>query len=291
MQQVSLRALGVLRSSAFRLLPLIALVALPAAAQLTRYPGTLDVPYVPTNYATVEAMLRIAGVGPADFVVDLGSGDGRILITAAKKHGARGFGVDLDPQRVKESIANAKDAGVSDRVQFHQANLFDTKIGEATVLTMYLLPRVNIELRPRLFKELKPGTRVVSHDFDMGDWKPDLRSSVRGPGSEVYFWVIPAQVAGVWKVRAGGARGSQDYELDITQKYQEINVVARRASRQVVVAESRLDGDAIGFVLVDHDDAGARRRFEGKVTGSAMEGTVQGDAGSPRGEYKWKATR
>ena len=268
---------------------LLALVALPAAAQLVRYPGTLDVPYVPTNYATVEAMLRIASVGPNDFVIDLGSGDGRILIMAAKKHGARGFGVDLDPQRVKESITNAQDAGVSDRVQFHQRNLFDTKIGEATVVTMYLLPRVNLELRPRLFAELKPGTRVVSHDFDMGDWKPDLRASVRGPGSEVYYWVIPAQVAGMWKVHAGGARGSQEFELDITQKYQEINVVARRAGRPVVVAESRLDGDAISFVVVDHEDSASRRRFEGRVAGNVMEGAARGDA--PRGEYKWRATK
>ena len=157
---------------------LACLAAAPAtAAEEARYPGNLDVPYVPTHQATVEAMLRLAGVGPGDFVIDLGSGDGRILITAVKKYGARGFGVDLDPQRVKESLANAKGAGVSDRAQFHQRNLFDTKIAEASVVTLYLLPRVNIELRPRLLAELKPGTRVVSHDFDMGDWKPDLRAT------------------------------------------------------------------------------------------------------------------
>ena len=274
-----------------RLFLLAVFFALPAAAQLVRYPGTLDVPYVPTNYATVEAMLRIANVGPNDFVIDLGSGDGRILIMAAKKHGARGFGVDIDPQRVKESIANAQEAGVSDRVQFHQRNLFDTRIGEATVVTMYLLPRVNLELRPRLFAELKPGTRVVSHDFDMGDWKPDLRASVRGAGSEVYYWIMPAQVAGLWTVQAGGGRGPQAYELDITQKYQEINMVARRAGRQLVVAESRLDGDAITFVLVDHDDAATRRRFEGKVSGNSMEGTARNEAGSARGEHKWRASK
>lgn len=157
---------------------------------------SLDVPFVPTNQPTVEAMLRIANVGPNDFVIDLGSGDGRILIAAARLHGARGFGVDLDPQRVKESTENARAAGVADRVQFFQRNLFDTKVSEASVVTMYLLPRVNLELRPRLLAELKPGTRVVSHDFDMGDWQPDLRTSVRGAGSEVYFWIIPAQVAG-----------------------------------------------------------------------------------------------
>jgi hypothetical protein len=264
---------------------------LPAAAQEAKYPGNLDVPFVPTNQPTVEAMLRIASVGPNDFVIDLGSGDGRILITAAKKYGARGFGVDLDPQRVKESIANAKEAGVTDRIQFHQRNLFDTKIGEATVVTMYLLPRVNLELRPRLFTELKPGTRVVSHDFDMGDWKPDLQASLRGAGSQIYFWVIPAQIAGLWKVQVGSLRGNTEYELDIAQKYQEINVVARRAGKQVLVISPRLDGNALGFVLVDHDDPAYRRRFDGKVTGNTIDGTAQGDANALRGEYKWRATR
>jgi hypothetical protein len=267
------------------------LQALPAVAQEARYPGNLDVPYVPTNQATVEAMLRLAGVGTGDFVIDLGSGDGRILITAVRKYGARGFGVDLDPQRVRESLANAKSAGVSDRAQFHQRNLFDTKIAEATVVTLYLLPRVNIELRPRLLAELKPGTRVVSHDFDMGDWKPDLRATVRGASSTVYYWLIPAQTGGVWKLQVGTARGNVEYEFDVQQKYQEINVVAQRGGKQVAVLTPRLDGDAIGFVLVDHDDPSYRRRFEGKVTGRVMEGTARGDANAPGDEFKWRATR
>jgi hypothetical protein len=274
-----------------RLLLLLAIVTLPAVTQQVRSAGNLDVPFVPTNQPTVEAMLHIANVGPNDFVIDLGSGDGRILITAARKHGARGFGVDLDPQRVKESIANAREAGVADRVQFHQRNLFDTKIGEATVLTMYLLPRVNLELRPRLFTELKPGTRVVSHDFDMGDWKPDLRTTVRGASSEIYYWVIPAPVNGLWKVQVSSAQGNQDYELDIMQKYQEINVLAKRAGQQTLVLASRLDGDTIDFILVDQEDSTYRRRFEGRVTGNVMQGTARSDVTAGRGEYKWRATR
>jgi len=270
---------------------LLALAMPAAAAQDARYPGNLDVPYVPTNQAAVEAMLRLAGVGPGDFVIDLGSGDGRILITAVRKYGARGFGVDLDPQRVKESLANARSAGVSERAQFYQRNLFDTKIAEATVVTLYLLPRVNIELRPRLLAELKPGTRVVSHDFDMGDWKADLRASVRGTSSTVYYWLIPVQVSGTWKVQVGTARGNTEYELDVQQKYQEINVVAQRGGKQVAVLNPRLDGDAINFVLVDHDDPIYRRRFEGKVTGRAMEGTARGEANAPSDEFKWRATR
>ena len=270
---------------------LLALAMPAAAAQDARYPGNLDVPYVPTNQAAVEAMLRLAGVGPGDFVIDLGSGDGRILITAVRKYGARGFGVDLDPQRVKESLANARSAGVSERAQFYQRNLFDTKIAEATVVTLYLLPRVNIELRPRLLAELRPGTRVVSHDFDMGDWKADLRTSVRGTSSTVYYWLIPVQIGGTWKVQVGTARGNTEYELDVQQKYQEINVVAQRGGKQVAVLNPRLDGDAIGFVLVDHDDPIFRRRFEGKVTGRAMEGTARAEANAPSDEFKWRATR
>ena len=277
--------------SCAQLFGLLALATFAAAAQPSRPAAALDVPFVPTNQPAVEAMLRIANVGPNDFVIDLGSGDGRILITAARKHGARGFGVDLDPQRVKESIANAKEAGVADRVQFQQRNLFDTRIGEATVLTMYLLPRVNLELRPRLFTELKPGTRVVSHDFDMGDWKPDLRATVRGSGSEIYYWVIPAQVHGLWKVQVGSARGNQDFELDIAQKYQEINVLARRAGQQMLVITPRLEGDIIDFVLVEQQDANQRRRFEGRVTGNAMQGTARADPGPDRGEFKWRATK
>ena len=267
------------------------LQASPAAAADARYPGNLDVPYVPTNQATVEAMLRLAGVGNGDFVVDLGSGDGRILITAVRKYGARGFGVDLDPQRVKESLANAKLAGVSDRAQFYQRNLFDTKIAEATVVTLYLLPRVNIELRPRLLAELRPGTRVVSHDFDMGDWKPDLRATVRGTNSTVYYWLIPVHAGGIWKVQVSMPRGNAEYEFDVQQKYQEISVAAQRGGKQVAVLTPRLDGDAIAFVLVDHDDPIYRRRFEGKVTGRSMEGTARGEANAPGDEFKWRATK
>jgi len=268
----------------------VAFLAPPSAAQQARYPGNLDVPYVPTNRATVDAMLRVAGVGPNDFVIDLGSGDGRILITAVRNFGARGFGVDLDPQRVKESIANAKAAGVSERAQFHQRNLFDTKISEATVVTMYLLPKVNVQLRPRLLAELKPGTRVVSHDFDMGDWRPDLRVSVRG-GGDVLYWVIPAQAGGVWKLQVTGERGGQEYELDVSQKYQELNVVARRAGRQMLVVDPRMDGDAISFILVDNEDPVYRRRFEGRVGAGTMEGTARGDANAPPVEQRWRATK
>lgn len=150
---------------------------------------TPDVVYVPTPPEVVAEMLKVAKVTKDDVVYDLGSGDGRIVIAAAKERGARGVGIDIDPQRIKEAEANAKQAGVSDKVKFLQKDLFETDISEATVVTLYLLPNLNLRLRPKLFKELKPGTRIVSHSFDMGDWKPDQTIDVEG--RSVYFWVIP----------------------------------------------------------------------------------------------------
>jgi SAM-dependent methyltransferase len=149
----------------------------------------LDVPYVPTPTAVVDAMIKVANVGKNDVLYDLGCGDGRIVITAAQKYGIRGVGIDIDPERIKEANENAKKAGVSDRVKFIQGDLFKANFSEATVVTLYLLPRINLKLRPQLFKQLKPGTRVVSHAFDMGDWKPEKTLDV--DGRNVYFWTIP----------------------------------------------------------------------------------------------------
>jgi 2-polyprenyl-3-methyl-5-hydroxy-6-metoxy-1,4-benzoquinol methylase len=149
----------------------------------------LDVPYVPTSTEVVEAMLKVAKVGKNDVLYDLGSGDGRIPITAAKQFGTHGVGIDIDPDRIKEANENAKTAGVTDKVKFLQQDLFKSDFSKATVVTLYLLPEINLRLRPQLFKQLKPGTRVVSHAFDMGDWKPEKTLNVNG--STVYYWVIP----------------------------------------------------------------------------------------------------
>ena len=154
---------------------------------------TPDVPYVPTAQTKVDEMLKLAAVTKEDVVYDLGSGDGRIVITAAKKYGARGVGVDINPERVKEANANALQAGVTDRVKFLEQDLFETDLKEASVVTLYLLPAVNLRLRPKLLGELKPGTRVVSHSFDMGDWKPD--KTVEIEGAKIYYWVIPKKSA------------------------------------------------------------------------------------------------
>ena len=153
-----------------------------------------DVPYVPTPQNVVDEMLTLANVTKDDVVYDLGSGDGRLVITAVKKFGAkRGFGVDIDPERITESNANAKAAGVTDRVTFAIQDLFQTDFKEATVVTLYLLPEVNLRLRPKLMSDLRPGTRVVSHSFDMGDWKPDKTVTVQPGGQKLFLWTIPAK--------------------------------------------------------------------------------------------------
>lgn len=149
----------------------------------------LDVPYVPTDQKTVEEMLKLAGVKPGDVVYDLGCGDGRIVITAAEKFGATGVGVDLNPERIKEANANAATAGVTDKVKFVLGDLFEFDFSKADVVTMYLLPSVNLKLRPKLQKELKPGSRIVSHDFDMGDWEAEKTVRV-GTHDTIYLWTI-----------------------------------------------------------------------------------------------------
>ena len=172
------------------------LVAGPTAAhaQAQKAPRTPDVIYVPTPQEVVEDMLRLVNVKKGDVLYDLGSGDGRIPITAAKLYGIRAVGIDIDPQRIAEAQENAKKAGVTNLVEFRQADLFMSDFREATVVTLYLLPELNVKLRPRLWQELKPGTRIVSHQFDMGDWKADKK--LESSGRVIYFWLIPDQKKG-----------------------------------------------------------------------------------------------
>jgi predicted RNA methylase len=175
-------------------LAMVAISFVPRAAQAqeTASPTrTPDVIFVPTPQEVVDAMLKVAKVTKNDVIYDLGSGDGRIPVTAAKQYGARGIGIDIDPQRIKEANENAKTQGVTDKVKFLNEDLFTTDISEATVVTLYLLPSLNVKLMPKLMKELRPGTRIVSHAFDMGDWKPEQTLNVNG--RTVYYWTIPAR--------------------------------------------------------------------------------------------------
>jgi len=175
------------------------LAALPLGAQWDENGFGGDVPYVPTPQPVVDAMLKVAAVTKGDLLYDLGCGDGRIVVTAAKTYGARGTGFDLNPERIKEANENARQAGVEKLVKFVEKNLFETDVSEASVVTLYLLPDVNLRLRPKLLRELKVGSRIVSHAFDMGDWKPDKKLDVEG--RLIYFWVVTE------KARADYAQG------------------------------------------------------------------------------------
>jgi SAM-dependent methyltransferase len=171
---------------------IVACFAAPIFAQeLSLHEKAPDVPYVPTPPEVVEAMLKVADVSKTDYVIDLGCGDGRIVIAAAQKFGARGLGIDINPERIEEARENARKAGVDNLVEFKKADLFDADISKATVVTLYLLTSVNLKLRPKLLHDLRPGTRVVSHSFEMGEWKPE--KTVEVGYRRVYFWTIPAQ--------------------------------------------------------------------------------------------------
>ena len=278
-----------------------ALLALAAAApplcaqqpSPLQFPGSLDVPYVPTNQPAVDAMLRIANAGPNDILIDLGSGDGRIAITAARTYGARALGVDLDPQRIKEANDNLRGLppGVAERVTFRQQNIFDTPLADATVVTMYLLPRVNLQLRPRLLKELKPGTRVVSHDFHMEEWRADITASVRGSGSTIYYWVIPADVAGQWEFTVADAAGPRRSTAEIKQEFQAVAMTMFDRGRPANTFDSRIDGDRFSFIWIDELDYQKRWRYEGRVAGDVIEGTVRGEGTSPREPLAFRARR
>jgi len=258
-----------------------------------------SVPYVPTPQEVVERMLEMAKVGPQDYLIDLGSGDGRIVVTAAKKRGARGFGVDLNPVRIKESIENAAKAGVSDRVAFHQRDLFETDLSDATVITMYLLPSVNLDLRPKLL-QLKPGTRLVSHDFSMDDWKPDAHVDMdvkekygSAPGtSSIYFWIVPAQVAGAWQWQLTVGGKPQAYALTLDQKFQVISGTVRVGGQSVKLENAKLSGDQISFSF-SAEIGGSRfkHEFSGRVAGSGIGGTVQLAGSRTQGQLEWNATR
>ena len=272
---------------------LISATGLPAAAQQFQFSDEFrykfEVPFVPTPMVTVDEMLRLANVGPQDFVIDLGSGDGRIVITAAKKFGARGFGVDLDGELVAQSEENARLAGVEDRARFFQQDLFKTDLTQATVITMYLLPGVIRRLRPHLL-DLKPGTRLVSHDFDLDDWRPDRKTYIR---KNVFVWIVPAKVEGRWQARLALPPIERHFELTLTQRYQQLDAHARLNGVPSQVWEPRLEGDRLSFMVVDSSDREneATLYFSGRVNGDTVEGELVRGVGSARTTIPWRAVK
>ena len=251
-----------------------------------------DTPYVQTPQNVVDKMLEVAKVGPKDYVIDLGSGDGRMVITAAKKHGARGFGVDLDRRLVQLANRNAAKAGVADRAVFYERDIYQTDLSPASVVTIYLLPEVNLMMRPRLIAMLKPGTRIVSHDYGMGDeWQPDQSFTMDAPDkpvgrdkkSKVFFWVVPAKVAGKWRWR----EGAHEYELTLNQMFQKIDGKLLVDGKTSSIEDAKLNGEEVSFAT--HVD-GARYAFDGRVINNAVEGTMRTDRASATPQ-RWTATR
>jgi len=238
-----------------------------------------DVIWVPTPDEVVDRMLTMAQVGPNDFHMDLGSGDGKIVIAAAKR-GAKALGIEYNPEMVKLAQDNAAKAGMSDKASFRRADIFQTDFSQATVITLYLLPALNMRLRPQLLA-MKPGTRVVSHSFTMEDWEADEISTM--DGRRAYFWVVPANVMGTWSLDAGGAKS----ELSLEQTFQKINgTVSLQNTVQGGLREARLRGPQIAFAYVD--DKGLRREFTGTVNGRQMSGTLRDDKGQ---SGNWSATK
>jgi SAM-dependent methyltransferase len=238
-----------------------------------------DVIWVPTPDDLVDRMLRMAQTTPKDFVVDLGSGDGRTPIAAAKKFGARSLGIEFNPDMVDLSNRNAAREGVTANAKFIRGDIFETDFTQATVVTMYLLPGLNLKLRPKIL-EMKPGTRVVSHQFNMDDWQPDETTNL--DGRRAYLWIVPAKVNGTWRILSG----SDVWDATLEQRYQAVDGSIRLGALNAGLRETRLVGDRISFVFIDN--SGVRRDFTGRVNGAAMEGTVRAEGGS---ETRWTATR
>ncbi len=272
----------------FRALALLVACAVPLAAsfpvQAQKFEPQVgqagkDVIWVPTPDEVVDRMLTMAQVGPNDFHMDLGSGDGKIVIAAAKR-GAKALGIEYNPDMVKVAQDNAAKAGMSDKASFRRADIFQTDFSQATVITLYLLPALNMRLRPQLLA-MKPGTRVVSHSFTMEDWEADEISTM--DGRRAYFWVVPANVMGTWVLDAGGAKS----ELSLEQTFQKINgTVSLQNTVQGGLREARLRGPQIAFAYVD--DKGLRREFTGTVNGRQMSGTLRDDKGQ---SGNWSATK
>lgn len=263
---------------------LVAAAATPILAQ-----QFFDVPFVPTPQVVVDEMLRLAKVGPNDVVYDLGSGDGRIVITAARKFGARAVGVELNEHLIYQSEESALQAKVSDRVRFLQQDFFKTDFSEASVVTLYLLPGVMKRLRERMLL-LKPGTRLVAHDFDFDDWRPDLKTTIR---KNVFLWIVPAKVGGRWQMRVELPEGPFGFEMDVRQKYQEIDGVVRIEGLPGGMWEAKLEADRIRFVVVDSRDRDheASLYFEGTAAGNTMQGEGIRGVGNQAIRFKWRATR
>jgi len=269
------------------------------------YPGSesnaqdLDVPYASTPPNVVEKMMNVARVGAGDYVIDLGCGDGRIVIAAAKR-GAFGHGVDLDPERIKEARDNAQKADVSGKVMFLREDIFETDISQASVITMYLLSTVNEDLRPRLFNELEPGTRIVSHNFGMGIWEPDehlilgdsymdkdkltIDQQLEVLDHEIFLWIVPAKIEGRWSWQSRGRR----FTMQVEQNFQKFHARLTSGKDTLVISNKVLKGKKLNFTASNPEE-GIHYAFSGKVEGNQITGSVQIREQNDKMVRRWEA--
>jgi SAM-dependent methyltransferase len=242
----------------------------PRLLRLHRPSTPRDVPYVPTDQAVVPAILRLAKISANDVIYDLGCGDGRIVIAAAKRFGARGVGIDIDPIRIQECQENARRAGVCDRVQFLQTSLFDVDLSPASIVTLYLLPSLNIRLRSKLLSQLRPGSCVISNHFDMADWRAD--EIVPTHHRNLHRWVIPAWVAGEWHCTINDPAGRRHLHLNLERRYQIVTGKGAIAGHETMIGHGRINADRLTFRLVEWGRGGAIMRYAATVEGHQLRG-------------------
>jgi SAM-dependent methyltransferase len=251
-----------------------------------------DVIFVTTPPRVVKEMLKLAGVTNTDIVYDLGSGDGRIVIAAAKDFGAKGVGIDIDSKLIAEGRENARKAGVSERVTFVEHDVLKADISRATVITLYMLPTMNAQLLPKFYKELQPGTRVVSHRFLIGDWKPDM--TLKAHETMIYLWVMPANLHGGWRVTMRNDTETREYRLNLQQTYQELSGFMTDGGREFRIAPTRLYGNELTISVAD-TIKGQRflMELDGALKGNILEGTARiTDARHPLPiSFTWKGVR
>ena len=270
---------------------LAVLACLAANGWQTKQP---DVIFVPTPNRVVEEMLRVADIHADDVIYDLGCGDGRIVILAAQKVGSQGVGIDIDPLRIDESKRNATKAGVEHLVRFLEQDLFQTDFSEATVVTLYLLPMLNLQLRPKLLTELRPGTRIVSHDFGMNEWLPDQKTVVVVGERHhwVYHWIIPANVIGRWELTIPELRDRTPFILHLEQVYQYVVGAAILDGSRRHLKNAKLSGSYLRFELeLERSGEILPVIFEGEVLGDVMNGTAKWDRIPQEIKHSWRAVR
>jgi len=246
-----------------------------------------DVVWVPTPPQVVEFMLDLAKVTPQDFVIDLGSGDGRIVLAAAKR-GARGLGVELNADLVQLSNEEARRQGIAERAQFKVQDMFQTDLSVASVLTTYLLPHLNVRVRPQLLAQMRPGSRVVAYSFHMGEWQPDAVSQLNG--LTVHYYTVPARAMGQWRWSHDGVGYTREYEMNVQQTFQFISGSAKSKTGFAYLRDMKLEGDRISFTLTEEAGSSlAQTRYEGRIDGDSVTGSARTNDHSA--SRPWKAQR